>query len=109
MKGAWISQSSRVIACPPRRVALRQTNVPQMSLMWLSAIGKWMVVGGLIIVAMGVLLFVLGKLSPSLGHLPGDIHVQKENSSFHFPWVTCLVVSAALTLLINIVLRLFKS
>ena len=68
-----------------------------------------MIVAGLVIAAVGGILFIWGKLSPSLGHLPGDIHLQKENSSFHFPWVTCLVVSAALTLVINLIFRLFKS
>jgi hypothetical protein len=34
-----------------------------------------------------------------LGRLPGDIHVSREGFSFHFPIVTCLVVSAVLSLL----------
>ena len=34
-----------------------------------------------------------------LGRLPGDITVQKGNSTFSFPIVTCLLLSAMLSLL----------
>jgi hypothetical protein len=39
----------------------------------------------------------LSKLG--LGRLPGDIAIQRQNFSFYFPLVTCLVISVALTLL----------
>lgn len=42
----------------------------------------------------------LGLLS-WLGHLPGDIAVKKEGFSFYFPVVTCVVVSALLTLVLQ--------
>ena len=34
-----------------------------------------------------------------LGRLPGDITVQKDSSTFYFPIVTCLIISAVLSLL----------
>jgi len=34
-----------------------------------------------------------------LGRLPGDIAVHRENFTFYFPIVTCLVISVVLTLL----------
>lgn len=33
------------------------------------------------------------------GRLPGDIHVLREGFSFHFPIVTCIVVSIVITLI----------
>jgi hypothetical protein len=45
---------------------------------------------------------------PSMGHLPGDIHYQCKNTSFHFPVVTCIVMSIVLTIVLNLVLRLFR-
>jgi hypothetical protein len=39
-----------------------------------------------------------------LGSLPGDLHFTKGNFSFYFPPMTCLLISAILTL----VLWLFK-
>jgi hypothetical protein len=35
-----------------------------------------------------------------LGRLPGDINYSKGDYSFHFPIVTCLVISVVLTLLL---------
>lgn len=59
---------------------------------------------GLIIAAAGALLMAAPKL-PWLGHLPGDIHMERENFSLHVPIVTCLVVSVLATLLLNWFLR----
>ena len=53
--------------------------------------------GGLVLVAAGVLWPWLARLG--LGRLPGDIAIQRQNFSFYFPVVTCLVISVALTLL----------
>lgn len=60
--------------------------------------GKVLVVAGLVLAAVGLLVWKTGGLGP-LGKLPGDIFVQKGNSTFYFPIVTCLLVSALLTLL----------
>ena len=51
----------------------------------------------------GALLWKFGGFGP-LGRLPGDISVQKENFSFHFPIVTCLLLSLVLT----VVMWLFR-
>jgi hypothetical protein len=60
--------------------------------------GKILVIIGLVIAGVGVLLWSgLGK--GWLGRLPGDIHYSKGDFSFHFPLVTCLLISAVLTLL----------
>jgi hypothetical protein len=66
-------------------------------------LGKLLVLGGLIIAAVGALIWS-GVGKGWLGELPGDIHVSKGNFSFHFPIVTCIVVSVVLTIL----LRLFR-
>ena len=42
------------------------------------------------------------------GPLPGDIHWRGRNWSFHFPVATCIVVSIVLTVIVNLVLRLFR-
>jgi uncharacterized protein YybS (DUF2232 family) len=62
-------------------------------------LGKFLVIVGLILAAVGVLLWSgIGK--GWLGRLPGDIHYHKGNFSFHFPIVTCLLLSALVTLLL---------
>jgi len=60
--------------------------------------GKILVVLGLVLAAVGALLWSgLGR--SWLGRLPGDIHYTKGNFSFYFPIVTCLLLSALLTLI----------
>jgi hypothetical protein len=60
-------------------------------------VGKILVVAGLVIAAIGVVLWP-GFGRGWLGRLPGDINYSKDNFSFHFPIVTCLLVSVILTL-----------
>ena len=61
-------------------------------------LGKILVMVGLLIATMGGLLWS-GFGKGWLGRLPGDIHYSKSDFSFHFPIVTCLLLSAILTLL----------
>ena len=61
-------------------------------------LGKTLIVIGLVIVAVGGVLLVAGRV-PWLGRLPGDIYIQRGNFSFYFPVVTSLIVSVLLTLL----------
>ena len=59
----------------------------------------------------GVVLFVAGLAAtygdriPFLGKLPGDIHVEAKGYSFHFPVVTCIIVSVIGTLILNFLNR----
>ena len=62
-----------------------------------------------ILIIIGVLFILVGLLFPflkdiGLGRLPGDIVIKKENSSFYFPIVTCIVVSVV----VSIILMFFK-
>jgi Protein of unknown function (DUF2905) len=66
-------------------------------------LGKLLVVAGLVLAAVGTLLQVRGRLPFRLGRLPGDISYQGQNSQFYFPIVTCILLSAALTLVMWIV------
>jgi hypothetical protein len=68
----------------------------------MNEIGKCLVIIGLVLAGVGALLW-LGIGKSWLGRLPGDIHYSRNNFSFHFPIVTCLLLSAILTL----ILRLF--
>jgi hypothetical protein len=62
-------------------------------------LGKLLVIVGLSITVIGALLW-MGVGRNWLGRLPGDINYARGNFSFHFPIVTCLVVSAILTLIL---------
>jgi hypothetical protein len=64
----------------------------------MNELGKLFVVAGLLIAAVGALLWSgLGK--GWLGRLPGDVNYSKGDFSVHFPVVTCLLISLVLTVL----------
>jgi len=66
----------------------------------MNELGRFIFICGLIIAAIGLLLWS-GFGKDWLGRLPGDIHYYgKGNFSFHFPIVTCLLISALLTILL---------
>jgi hypothetical protein len=69
----------------------------------MSEIGKFLVITGLLLAAIGALLWS-GFGRGWLGRLPGDIHYTRGNFGFYFPIATCLLASLALTL----ILWLFK-
>ena len=60
-------------------------------------LGKLLVIGGLVITAIGALL-ISGVNFSWFGRLPGDIHIERDGFSFHFPVVTCILISVVLTL-----------
>ncbi len=62
-----------------------------------SGFGWMLVIVGLVIAGIG-LIWVLAPNLPRLGRLPGDIVIERENSQFYFPIVTCIVVSVVLSL-----------
>jgi len=59
---------------------------------------QWLIAIGVVLVAIGLLWPWLTKLG--LGRLPGDIVVERENFSFYFPLVTCVIVSMVLSFIL---------
>ena len=66
--------------------------------------GKLIFFLGLIVTLVGAVMWKTGGLG-GLGRLPGDIFIQREDSTFSFPIVTCLLISAVLTLVIWLLRR----
>jgi hypothetical protein len=65
----------------------------------MAPIGKLLIVFGLVLVGAGLLLLLSDKI-PWLGRLPGDITVRRDNFTFFFPIVTCIVISVILSLIL---------
>jgi uncharacterized membrane protein YidH (DUF202 family) len=62
-------------------------------------LGRFLVIVGVLLVAVGLLLMAGAKLPFfNLGRLPGDIAYKGKNVQFYLPVVTCLLLSAVLTL-----------
>jgi hypothetical protein len=56
-----------------------------------------LVIGALVIAGIG-LIWVLAPNLPRLWRLPGDIVIERSNSRFYFPVVTCIMISVVLSL-----------
>ena len=61
-------------------------------------LGRYIFIVGLVIAALGLILWS-GFGRGWFGQLPGDLNVKGDHYSFHFPIVTCIIVSIVLTLL----------
>jgi DUF2905 family protein len=61
-------------------------------------IGRWLVGAGLVLALVGAVLWIAGRAG--FRGLPGDVRIEGERYRFYFPIVTCLVVSAVLTILV---------
>ena len=65
----------------------------------MNELGKVLVVTGLLIAVVGALIWS-GFGRGWLGRLPGDINYSRPNFSFHFPLMTCLLISLVVSLLL---------
>ncbi|HFQ94307.1 MAG TPA: DUF2905 domain-containing protein [Anaerolineae bacterium] len=70
--------------------------------------GRLLVIIGLAIFFVGLFLLVAGKIFPWLGNLPGDFRIEGENFKIYFPLATMILVSILGTILLNIVIRIFR-
>jgi hypothetical protein len=61
---------------------------------------------GLGLLATGLLLHFVPNAASWLGKLPGDVSYRGERYEVHFPIVTCIVVSVALTAVMWVIRRL---
>jgi hypothetical protein len=63
----------------------------------------WVLIAiGLVIVLMGGLLLLSGKI-PFFGRLPGDIMIKREHFTFYFPVVSMLIISAIISLILFLI------
>jgi hypothetical protein len=70
-------------------------------------IGRLLLILGGVLVLLGVAFLLIGRV-PFLGRLPGDISFRRGNVQLFFPLVSCLLASVLLTVLLNLVLWLFR-
>ena len=64
---------------------------------------RWLIIFGILCVVLGLAWPWIEKLG--LGRLPGDVHIERDGFHFYFPIVTCLIVSAAVSLLLWLLRR----
>jgi hypothetical protein len=66
--------------------------------------GKIVIIAGAIILLAGIVIYFFGHRLGFLGRLPGDIRIERENSSFYFPITTSILLS----LLISVIYRIIQ-
>jgi hypothetical protein len=65
----------------------------------LRELGRALLILAAVSAIVGALLYFGTRLPFRLGRLPGDIIHRGEHTTFYFPIVTCLVISAVLSIL----------
>ncbi len=64
---------------------------------------RWFIIAGILLIAIGVLLYLAPWLFNWFGKLPGDIRIEKENSKVYFPITSMLIISVVLTIVVNVI------
>jgi Protein of unknown function (DUF2905) len=70
----------------------------------LQGLGWSLIVLGVILALVGIVI-VLGPRIPILGHLPGDIVIQRENVTIFIPLGTMVVVSIVVSVVLALIGR----
>ena len=60
--------------------------------------GRLLINAGILLVVVGLLIVLGERLGIHLGRLPGDIRIEGRRGGFYFPIVTCLLISAVLSI-----------
>jgi hypothetical protein len=67
-------------------------------------LGRFLMIIGAVTTLVG-LAFWIGLVPRWLGRLPGDIRIERGNSAFYFPIVTCIIISLVLSLMVSLFRR----
>jgi hypothetical protein len=76
----------------------------------MSPLARTLVFAGLGLVALGALVWLIGHTGLPLGNLPGDFSWKSEsgNARVYVPLTTMLLASLVLTLIVNLLWRIFR-
>jgi hypothetical protein len=70
-------------------------------------LGKILVFAGIILIIAGLIVYFAGDKLGWIGHLPGDLRVEKENMRFYFPITTMILFSLVLSVVVWIIKKIF--
>ncbi|PTQ98165.1 Protein of unknown function (DUF2905) [Mucilaginibacter yixingensis] len=66
-------------------------------------IGKYLIVIGGVVLLAGIIFYFFGNNLKWIGHLPGDIRIERENFNFYFPLTTLILLNLLIFLISKIV------
>jgi len=70
--------------------------------------GKTIIIIGLLVVAVGLVVYFAGDKLSWLGKLPGDIRIEKENFRFYFPVTTMILLSIVISLVVAVIKKFLQ-
>jgi len=68
-------------------------------------VGRWLIVAGLVLLALGAVLHYAPWLLGWFGKLPGDIDIQSGRTRVFVPITSMILVSIVVTVLVNLLRR----
>jgi hypothetical protein len=71
-------------------------------------IGRFLMIGGIILFVVGGLIFLASKFGIPFGRLPGDIRIERDGFSFYFPLGSSILISILLTIVLNVIIRFLR-
>ena len=69
-------------------------------------LGKILIISGIILVVAGLILFFAGSKLNWLGHLPGDIRIERENVRIYIPLTTMIIISILLSVILFLIRKI---
>jgi len=69
---------------------------------------RYFMFAGMVLFLIGGGMYLAAKFGLPLGRLPGDIRIEGENGGFYFPVTSSILVSLILTLVVNLIMRLWR-
>ena len=68
--------------------------------------GKVLIIIGIILIIAGVIIYFAGNKLGWIGHLPGDIRIEKESVRIYIPITTMILISVVLSLILYLIRKI---
>lgn len=72
----------------------------------MSQFGKILIIIGIVLIIAGLIIYFAGDKLSWLGHLPGDIRIEKGNTRFYFPITTMILLSILISVIMWLIRKL---
>jgi len=69
--------------------------------------GKYIILTGGVLILIGIIIYFFYDKLHWIGHLPGDIRIERKNFRFYFPITTMIIFSILITVILGIIRKLF--
>ncbi len=70
-------------------------------------LGKILIFTGIVLIISGLIIYFAGNRLTWIGHLPGDIRIEKENMRLYLPITTMILLSVVLSVVVWIAKKFF--